>query len=133
MNATATATRKPAAAVHGTCRWIARPDANGLGRCLIRTDAGVSIEYTLGMVRNQPGRVILVHDEASYLVDTEAGTCECEDFKRGRRPDGLCKHVKAVRKLLAALEVPAEPAGCTNCRHHAASRQPCLRPECQGF
>ena len=35
---------------------------------------------------------------ASYLVDTQAGTCDCPFFTRGGHP---CKHILGWRRLLA--------------------------------
>jgi len=52
-----------------------------------------------------PGLFSVVGEGSQYLVDLTTGTCECPDSEH-RDPEGGCKHIRRVRYVLGARDVP---------------------------
>lgn len=99
--------RKPAQPVHGTCRWIRRPQLpHGIGTLEIN-----GVEYDLE-AHTDGGRIVgfrlVKPDDTAYDLNAsgEHFTCDCPDGTYQPNRPGGCKHVRACQ--VAGL-LPAAP------------------------
>lgn len=111
--ATVTRTNKALKAVTGTCRWLARigsdPTSPNVGLVSIN-----GRRYLLG--KAEDAYLLLAVDvdargeRGDYQLPADLSSCDCKDHlhRSHQRPDGKCKHQKAIAALLASQ--PKEPA-----------------------
>src|SRR4051812_42501852 len=89
---------KPPQPVHGTCRWINRPQLPyGLGRLAIN-----GVEYdTEGHVQDERivGVRLVKDDDTVYDIDAggEHFSCDCPDSTYQANRPGGCKHIRACQ------------------------------------
>jgi hypothetical protein len=107
--------RKPAAEVHGTCRWLLTPIAVRdfeSGVLAINAD-----EYVVTLGPDRSGARLTKADGTVYHCDLQAGTCDCPDstYRQERLEQGGCKHRKALAAAVAALPQKQKHAACPSC------------------
>lgn len=100
-------TRKPAAPVHGSCRWLLQPAGARPGMLSIN-----GVAYLVEILRDasQPYAFRLSRQDlrhgAEYQLPTDLSSCDCPDaVYREDRPGG-CKHRRALTVALSALGTP---------------------------
>lgn len=70
------------------------------------TESMMALE-DMGAAAGAAGLYVVVSESGrSYLVDVEAGACECDDAFY-RDPKGGCKHVRRVEFATERREIPA--------------------------
>jgi hypothetical protein len=106
---TVTLPRKARQPVHGSARWLVRPDAQGRGQLVICTEAGVDRLYAVepvldkGVLRGWA--LARLGSGEVYHVNCEAAdwSCDCPAFVFTAHKRGPCKHVSALRAALLAI------------------------------
>ncbi len=105
-------TRQVPPAVEVECWWIEIPSttelAEGTARCVIATPKTAG-NYSLGVIWDDDNfdilgwRLVPEHNpQESYDLPATLDACECGDFRNRNRPGG-CKHIRAMRRLLAEI------------------------------
>ena len=91
-----TRSRRPLQPVHGTARWVRRPEGTTTGL--------LEINGTLyGLVLHTTAYELVKEDGTSYHLPLTLDCCDCPDATwRCGRPGG-CKHRKGLAALLRAI------------------------------
>jgi hypothetical protein len=103
--ATMTRSRKPVKPVHGSCRWLTKPNAHHEGGVLQINGTDYEV-FPLFDDQIRVGYRLVKADGTMYDVGTaepHGRTCDCPDATYQPERPGGCKHVKALRAALAAL------------------------------
>lgn len=71
----------------------------------------MTVTPTLGRARDADGlALVTTESESTYLVDYDAGRCECPDAEYNLTDGGMCKHVRRARFAVGETPVPATAA-----------------------